>query len=1030
MSLDIKPGVFRGLPELKYLDLSTTSLTSLPTDFLCFLPSLQYLNLTGCWLRDFRSIGILPTDPTNPTNTCGNHITTLDLSANHFTLLPPATFVAVNRLEELRLDLNSITLAAERALLGLEALQVLSLPGNQLTSLPPEFFKDNRLLREIYLQNNSLGVLAPGLFTGLEHLTLLDLSSNDLSSEWVNGETFRGLVRLNVLNLAHNRLTKIDSILFRDLYSLQMLNLENNKIFYINEEALSGMYNLHTLILSHNQLKTLDERICNGLFLLSYLILDNNKIETVGADSFKNCSNVEDLNLSGNKLRVVPTAISHLKSLRTLDLGENQLVEINNASYQWLPNLYGLRLTGNRIQSVARDSFNNLGSLKIVNLAENNITSLEAGTFDSNPNLHAVRLDVNRLENITGLFRNIPNLLWLNISGNSLTELDYEEFPSRLQLLNVQSNKIHTLGSCLHVESLRIRTLDLSDNSLTEIGSSNLPDSIEKLILSNNQIQTIQPYTFFRKPNLTRVDLGWNKLSKLDQNALRLSPGRSGTTSRSPVEILLGNNPLQCDCTMEWLQNINTGVNDESSGHYPVILDSVDVKCSLSFERVDEAVSYMKVPPSQFLCKYESHCFSSCHCCEFEACDCEMTCPKNCTCYHDQAWSVNVVDCSMQEQTFIPGRIPMDATQLYLDGNVFPSLDSHAFIGRKNLRALYLNGSHIETIQNRSLHGLKQLRILHLESNFIERLEGFEFNELENLEELYLQQNSISWISNETFSQLIKLKVLWLHGNNFVDMAIWTVTTEVGRLSLTLTDLTLRDNEWSCECGFATQMKDWLIDNRAKVSDASQVHCIDQVYNNNRINRSRGSSSSELVVVRLLDQRNHRCSTTTDLSVLEPSSEAETTDWTEYIPLILSLTSIFILFIFLSFLAFYWRQPLRVWFHAKCGLRLDSCSEPMAERDKLFDAFVSYSSKDEAWVRQVLAAELERHDPAYRLCLRYRDLPTGGTYLADTIVQASEASRRTVLVLSHHFLKGKNLDKITKVLLPMMTFTCCMSRRS
>ncbi|CAG7825339.1 unnamed protein product, partial [Allacma fusca] len=108
-----------------------------------------------------------------------------------------------------------------------------------------------------------------------------------------------------------------------------------------------------------------------------------------------------------------------------------------------------------------------------------------------------------------------------------------------------------------------------------------------------------------------------------------------------------------------------------------------------------------------------------------------------------------------------------------------------------------------------------------------------------------------------------------------------------------------------------------------------------------------------------------------------------------------------------SVIGYFWRQSLKVWVHAHCGLRLGTCSEAPTERDKLFDAFVSYSSKDEAWVRQVLAAELERHDPPYRLCLRYRDLPTGGTYLADTIVQASEASKRTVLVLSHHFLKGK-----------------------
>ena len=62
---------------------------------------------------------------------------------------------------------------------------------------------------------------------------------------------------------------------------------------------------------------------------------------------------------------------------------------------------------------------------------------------------------------------------------------------------------------------------------------------------------------------------------------------------------------------------------------------------------------------SDFLCPYRTHCFALCHCCEFDACDCEMTCPANCSCYHDQSWSTNVVDCSANGISDIPSRIPV-----------------------------------------------------------------------------------------------------------------------------------------------------------------------------------------------------------------------------------------------------------------------------------------------------------------------------------------------------------------------------------
>ncbi len=55
---------------------------------------------------------------------------------------------------------------------------------------------------------------------------------------------------------------------------------------------------------------------------------------------------------------------------------------------------------------------------------------------------------------------------------------------------------------------------------------------------------------------------------------------------------------------------------------------------------------------------------------------------------------------------------------------------------------------------------------------------------------------------------------------------------------------------------------------------------------------------------------------------------------------------------------------------------------------------------------QVLAAGLEQGNPHYRLCLHYRDFPVSA-YLADTIIEAVESSKRTILVLSQHFLANE-----------------------
>jgi hypothetical protein len=101
---------------------------------------------------------------------------------------------------------------------------------------------------------------------------------------------------------------------------------------------------------------------------------------------------------------------------------------------------------------------------------------------------------------------------------------------------------------------------------------------------------------------------------------------------------------------------------------------------------------------------------------------------------------------------------------------------------------------------------------------------------------------------------------------------------------------------------------------------------------------------------------------------------------------------------------------MRIWCYSKYGIRLfhrnSDKTISISDRDKIFDAFISYSSKDEAWVAEELAPILERGDPSYKLCLHYRDFPVG-SYIADTIVQAVESSRRTIMVLSENFIRSE-----------------------
>ncbi|MCL4149094.1 UNVERIFIED_CONTAM: hypothetical protein GTU68_019853 [Idotea baltica] len=907
---------------------------------------------------------------------CKSDLISLDLSNNDADVLVSGALKGLNQLEKLNLHSNNIGKVDDDAFAGLNALTTLDLSNNRLVALPENAFMHTPNLMYFYAGNNSLTVLAPGLFRGLGHLVQLDLSHNELKSEWLTESSFQELIRLVVLDLSYNKISQLNPQVFRDMYSVQELRLSHNQLITLPSSSFSPCVNLHTLDLSFNQIRAIPEKAFDGVDVLSFLAMDNNQISDIDREAFSNLKSLGDLNLNGNHLKSVPQAISHLRYLKTLDLGDNHITSIANMPMKGLDLLYGLRLGNNKISgNISRDTFINIPSLKILNLAKNGITHIESGSFLENQNLQAIRLDANSLSSMSDIFHALPNLQWLNVSDNNIEIFDYNFIPPSLLWLDLHKNKIAELGNSLGRHNLSLQTLDASFNRLTNISSIQIPKSANLVFLNDNQISVVEQYTFLNKENLTRVDLYGNKLTKMDVQALRIL---SVPVDRPLPEFYLGANSFVCDCRMEWLQRINKLKHDR---HYPTIMDLESIYCEMPFVRGGVFVPLVEVEPSQFLCQYESHCFTLCHCCEFDACDCEMTCPDGCNCYHDQSWRSNIVNCSVQDLDAVPDRIPMDATEVYLDGNDFRNLSSHSFIGRKHMQILYVNASNVRTLDNETFSGLTRLTILHLENNLIETLNGHEFKYLDPLRELYLHKNKLHYIHQHTFVDMSHLEILTLHDNRLINFPVWRMVDNPYLMKISLIN-----NQWTCECQFVESFEIWLLDNIRKVIDKDEIKCISTsdkkpdsfILDFNATNCLNSSSTSTVIQPMILH------------NLLHP---------------VIAISVAFIVIIVLI-ICFLYRNTLKVWMFSKYGLRLCQSDHSAEDRDKIFDAFVSYSSKDEVWVNQILAAQLERGEKPYRMCLHYRDFPVTA-YITETMVEAVESSKRTIIVLSKNFIENE-----------------------
>ncbi|XP_037940376.1 toll-like receptor Tollo [Teleopsis dalmanni] len=1018
MSLNISSNSFNEFRQLDHLDLSFNNIRFIPDGMVCPLKVLKYLNMSFNEIKDLSSFRFSASITSRKFHICGSSLISLDVSSNKISIFPSAILSGLSFLKYLNLSRNNINFVADRAFEALFSLSVLDLSDNHLTSLPPELFAETKLMKELYVKNNSINILAPGLFNHLHELRLLDLSMNSLNSQWVNPETFIGLRQLILLDLSYNRINKLESNIFQSLLSLETLKLQNNYISNIDRKSFLNLKNLRTLILSNNRISLIEDFTFHGLFGLLVLSLDYNLISEIDLQSFKNCSAIQDLHLNSNKLSSIPDALHSVQQLRTLDLGENFITNIENTSISTMKNLFGLRLTENSINYVRCGAFRHMTSLQILNLSGNKITDIETCALQHNKELQAVRLDSNYLRHATEVFVDLPNLVWLNMSDNLLENFDYSLISKGLQWLDVRANRINHLGNYLQIETeFGLSTFHGGYNMLTEINASSIPLNIEILYLNDNLISTIQPYTFFRKQNLMRVYLIRNKLTTLDPNTFRLSPV---SIEKEMPQFYVSGNPINCNCDLDWIQKIN-----KDSRTQPDLVDLDNIYCKLKYAG-GITVPLTEVQTTQLLCKYESHCFALCHCCDYRACDCKMECPNRCSCFHDTSWILNMVDCSQSRYDHdLPPLIPMDTTQLYLDGNDFKVLSSHAFIGRKRLRVLYLNRSCIETIHNRTFNGLLNLEVLQLSHNDLKHLNGDEFQGLNNLQELYLEYNAIVSIDIRTFTRLYNLKILRLDHNFIAEFAIWNF------LPPYIIDIWISENRWTCKCDFITKLRDF-IERKPIVKDKYLLYCSSypdnttnnfsqshpekfKIYYDSESQHDRkinyvicnGSNSDEMFTNVFYNKQfigNVIFSDDTNATrmILSQSSLQY------FVPTLVTLLTLCILITIIILFVFIFRQEIRVWFHSRFGVRLFNKLKDTDknEREKLFDAFVSYSFKDETFIRDVFAPMLEQGDAGYKLCLHHRDFPIG-TYTTNTIVQTINTSRRTIMILSENYIKSE-----------------------
>ncbi|XP_054087554.1 protein toll-like [Zeugodacus cucurbitae] len=187
--------------------------------------------------------------------------------------------------------------------------------------------------------------------------------------------------------------------------------------------------------------------------------------------------------------------------------------------------------------------------------------------------------------------------------------------------------------------------------------------------------------------------------------------------------------------------------------------------------------------------------------------------------------------------------------------------------------------------------------------------------------------------------------------------------------SETLQQLYLADNPWKCDCS-AELLLYAVRTQRKRIADVDKMVC------DNRPS------------VRLLNAN------------FEDFCSRKLVNSTE----IFTIAAIIIGMLLIIVLYYKYQLPVHVWLYSHDLL---GCyvKEYELDKEKTFDAFISYAHQDANYVNQTLLPQLEQGEPPFRICTHERNW-LAGAYIPEQIDESIAQSCRTIIILSQHFIES------------------------
>ncbi|XP_038207683.1 insulin-like growth factor-binding protein complex acid labile subunit [Zerene cesonia] len=425
------------------------------------------------------------------------------------------------------------------------SVYILDLNGNNITSL--QSFPGDIKMRRLQIANNRLTRIERQGFKGLEYLIDVDLSGNNIT--YVEPEAFvdsRGL--LNV-ELQDNPLGNTDGP-FLISSTLQYLDISNCNISIINPQFFDNITSITTLDLSNNPLISLDDGVFDDLTSLETLKLNDCKLKYLSENVFLALVNLKNLELAGNYLTDTnwPEVLGSLTRLEYLNLRKSSITYLSEDTFSNCTNLVTLILADNKLLDldVAATLGNSVNHLELLDLSNCHIKGPISGeAFANATRLKSLYLSGNPLfaPDLKEALAPLPKLEKLFLSNCGLRNLpdNFNVFENLIEL-DISQNPLVNVFTRLLAPLDKLEYLNMGYSNLSYIGPETFSHmtSMKRLVLSGNDLLSLEAGLFGNLTQLTTLELEFCGLKRpLNANAFF-----KNLTYMDLREIKLGGNPL------------------------------------------------------------------------------------------------------------------------------------------------------------------------------------------------------------------------------------------------------------------------------------------------------------------------------------------------------------------------------------------------------------------------------------------------------------------------------------------------------